>query len=147
MRSLNQWLTEYAESHTNPINKQLHWVCVPLILLSMIGGFWHVSPIAALVFLGALLAFYAKLSFKLLCAMCLLLLTMLWCVYVLPVGGWFYLGVFVLAWAGQFYGHKLEGKKPSFFKDILFLGVGPAWCMDALLNRYLPRWWRTDEVR
>ena len=33
--------------------------------------------------------------------------------------------IFVLAWTGQFYGHKIEGKKPSFFKDLNFLLIGP----------------------
>lgn len=35
--------------------------------------------------------------------------------------------VFVIAWIGQFIGHKIEGKKPSFFKDIQFLLIGPLW--------------------
>lgn len=30
-------------------------------------------------------------------------------------------GIFVLAWAGQFIGHHIEGKKPSFFDDVRFL--------------------------
>ena len=37
--------------------------------------------------------------------------------------------LFVLAWIGQFIGHKVEGKKPSFFKDLQFLLIGPAWLM------------------
>mgnify|MGYP001574139943 CR=1 FL=1 len=36
---------------------------------------------------------------------------------------------FVLAWIGQFIGHKIEGRKPSFFKDVIFLLIGPAWLM------------------
>ena len=37
--------------------------------------------------------------------------------------------LFVLAWIGQFIGHRIEGKKPSFFKDLQFLLIGPAWLM------------------
>ena len=37
--------------------------------------------------------------------------------------------VFVLAWIGQFIGHLIEGKRPSFFKDLQFLLIGPAWLM------------------
>jgi uncharacterized membrane protein YGL010W len=39
------------------------------------------------------------------------------------------LAVFVLAWIGQFIGHVFEGKRPSFFKDLQFLLIGPAWLM------------------
>jgi uncharacterized membrane protein YGL010W len=39
------------------------------------------------------------------------------------------LTIFILAWVGQFIGHKIEGKKPSFFKDLQFLLVGPLWLL------------------
>ena len=43
--------------------------------------------------------------------------------------------VFVLAWVGQFIGHKIEGKKPSFIKDIQFLLIGPIWLLSAIYNK------------
>jgi uncharacterized membrane protein YGL010W len=43
--------------------------------------------------------------------------------------------VFVVAWIGQFYGHKIEGKKPSFLKDIQFLMIGPAWLMSFIYKK------------
>jgi uncharacterized membrane protein YGL010W len=42
---------------------------------------------------------------------------------------------FVLAWIGQFIGHKIEGKKPSFFKDVAFLLIGPAWLMSFIYKK------------
>jgi uncharacterized membrane protein YGL010W len=45
------------------------------------------------------------------------------------------LGVFVLAWIVQFYGHKIEGKKPSFLKDVQFLMIGPAWLMHFIYKK------------
>lgn len=45
------------------------------------------------------------------------------------------LGIFVLAWIGQFIGHKVEGKKPSFLKDLQFLLVGPAWLMHFIFKK------------
>ena len=33
----------------------------------------------------------------------------------------------MIAWIGQFIGHKIEGAKPSFFEDLQFLLIGPAW--------------------
>ena len=43
--------------------------------------------------------------------------------------------VFVLAWIGQFYGHKVEGKKPSFLKALQFLLIGPAWLMHFIYKK------------
>jgi uncharacterized membrane protein YGL010W len=51
---------------------------------------------------------------------------------VLPVS----LGVFVIAWIGQFIGHKIEGKKPSFFDDLRFLLIGPLFVLSFLYRRF-----------
>ncbi len=45
------------------------------------------------------------------------------------------LAIFIIAWIGQFYGHKIEGKKPSFIKDLQFLLIGPAWVFEKLSKR------------
>ena len=44
------------------------------------------------------------------------------------------IGIFIIAWIVQFYGHKIEGKKPSFLDDIKFLMVGPAWILDHIFK-------------
>ena len=46
-----------------------------------------------------------------------------------------YITVFILAWIGQFIGHKIEGKKPSFFEDIQFLLIGPAWLLSFIYKK------------
>ena len=33
-RTLEQWLSEYAVSHQNLVNKKIHWLCVPTIFVS-----------------------------------------------------------------------------------------------------------------
>jgi uncharacterized membrane protein YGL010W len=43
--------------------------------------------------------------------------------------------LFVLAWIGQFVGHKIEGKKPSFFQDVVFLLIGPAWLLHFIYKK------------
>jgi uncharacterized membrane protein YGL010W len=54
----------------------------------------------------------------------------------LPWSLWkFALVLFTVAWIGQFYGHKIEGKKPSFLKDVQFLLIGPAWLMHFIYRR------------
>ncbi len=40
--------------------------------------------------------------------------------------------VFVAAWILQFIGHAVEGKRPSFFKDVQFLMIGPAWLLSFI---------------
>ena len=45
------------------------------------------------------------------------------------------LGIFGLAWIGQFIGHKVEGKKPSFFQDLQFLLISPLWLLGFIYRR------------
>lgn len=140
MKSITEWLDEYSESHQNPTNKQIHWLCVPAILFSIIGIIAHFSTLLTALLLVLTLVFYARLDLVLAVAMAALLVVMAWLIYTLPVGVGFYIAIFVIAWVGQFYGHKVEGKKPSFFKDLQFLLIGPVWCMDAYLSKILPKW-------
>ena len=37
--------------------------------------------------------------------------------------------------ASQFIGHAVEGKRPSFFKDLQFLLIGPIWLLSNLYRR------------
>ncbi|MCG9491483.1 DUF962 domain-containing protein [Acinetobacter pittii] len=140
MKSITEWFDEYSESHQNPTNKQIHWLCVPAILFSIIGIIAHFSTLLTALLLVLTLIFYARLDLVLAVAMAALLVVMAWLIYTLPVGVGFYIAIFVIAWVGQFYGHKVEGKKPSFFKDLQFLLIGPVWCMDAYLSKILPKW-------
>lgn len=152
MRSIHQWLSTYAEDHQNPHNKRIHWVCVPLILWSILALLWVLPfPSSAQHLLGqrcnwALLAFvigslyYLALSWRLalglIGANALLLLSCALLDQALSFSlGWLALGVFVLAWIGQFIGHHLEGRRPSFFTDLQFLLIGPAWLMAFLYRR------------
>ena len=43
--------------------------------------------------------------------------------------------IFVLAWIGQIIGHKIEGKKPKFLKDLQFLLIGPAWLLAFIYKK------------
>ena len=140
MKTVSEWLDEYSESHQNKTNKLIHWVCVPTIFFSIVGILAHFSALLTTLLLVLSFIFYARLDLVLAVAMAALMLVMAWLIYVLPVGMGFYIAIFVLAWIGQFYGHKIEGKKPSFFKDLQFLLIGPIWCMDAYLGKILPSW-------
>lgn len=142
MKTMSEWFDEYSESHQNKTNKSIHWVCVPAILFSIIGLLAHFSALLTAALVALTLIFYARLDLVLAIAMAALLLVMAWLIIILPVGVGFYIGLFVIAWIGQFYGHKIEGKKPSFFKDLQFLLIGPLWCVDAYLSKLLPKYWK-----
>ncbi|MHA7879330.1 MAG: Mpo1 family 2-hydroxy fatty acid dioxygenase [Saccharospirillum sp.] len=146
-KSIDQWLSDYGESHQHPVNKQIHWLCVPLILWSVLALLWPVGPDAipwlnaATVLIAISLLFYLTLSWTLTLGMGLITVASLLLILLyqsldpsLPLWG-FALLVFVLAWIGQFIGHQIEGKKPSFFKDVQFLLIGPAWLMSFVYRK------------
>ncbi|MBC9797382.1 DUF962 domain-containing protein [Sinomicrobium weinanense] len=153
MKTLQQWFDDYAVSHQNRTNKKIHYICVPAIFFSIVGllmsipagplqyilpGVYPYIENWAVVVLVFVLVFYARLSFAMalkilvFASLCVVLNTLiarvapLWLVSLL---------IFALAWIGQFYGHKIEGKKPSFLKDIQFLLIGPAWVMDNIFKK------------
>lgn len=152
MKPLAIWFNEYGESHQNKINKRIHYLCVPVIFFTICGILMSVSssmlqsffpeahPIFAnWAFVALILVnlFYLRLSplmgFRMLIFSTICLLGN----YALSsyVTLWlFSVVLFALAWVGQFYGHHIEGKKPSFLKDIQFLLIGPAWVIDDVFK-------------
>jgi|TARA_B110000238_G_scaffold29631_1_gene29895 uncharacterized membrane protein YGL010W len=153
-KALNNLLEEYGESHQNSTNKLIHWICVPLIFYSIVALVYSIPneiliPIFgdsiwanwATITLVIVLIYYAKLSIPITIGMLLFsAVCMFVCQYLsstLDVSLWIIaLVIFVAAWAGQFYGHKVEGKKPSFLKDLQFLLIGPAWLMHFLFKKW-----------
>ncbi|GGE32222.1 hypothetical protein GCM10007421_02430 [Halopseudomonas oceani] len=134
MKAIDQWFDEYGESHRNPFNKLTHWICVPLITFSVLGLLWAIHPWVAMVAVAAALVFYLLLSWQIGLAMLVVSLLMLLGLSLMSNVFWWSLGIFVLAWIGQFIGHHVEGKKPSFFKDLQFLLIGPAWLLGFLFG-------------
>ncbi|MEZ2744567.1 DUF962 domain-containing protein [Halopseudomonas bauzanensis] len=135
MKTINEWFEEYGESHRNPVNKLVHWICVPLITFSVLGILWALHPLVAVGLVGLALVFYLLLSWQLAAVMLVQSLLMLWILSMMPQVFWPSVVIFVLAWVGQFIGHQVEGKKPSFFKDVQFLLIGPAWLMGFVFRR------------
>lgn len=137
MRTIDTLLAQYGDSHRNPVNEWVHIVCVPLIVFSVLGLLWSVHPALALAGSAAALAYHAKLSRPLalgmlaMLAMMLAVLAALQPVVILPLA----LVVFVLAWIGQFIGHQIEGRKPSFLDDLRFLLIGPLFVLGFLYRR------------
>ncbi|MGH8493954.1 MAG: DUF962 domain-containing protein [Moraxellaceae bacterium] len=135
MKTLNAWLDEYSESHRNPVNKNIHWICVPVIYFCVLGLLYALHPWAAYAGVLVGLVFYVPLSLSLAAGMLAISVLMLALIRVTPNILWVSAALFVAAWIGQFYGHKVEGKKPSFFKDLQFLLVGPVWLLNFVYQR------------
>lgn len=148
MRTMQDWLDSYSSDHQNPTNRLFHWFCVPPIVWSVIALLWAIPVPASLFRPGTVavavmvLAFYwywkhsHRLAVALLIAFALLGLLTNLLYYRLGAASLCYLavGVFVVAWIGQFIGHKFEGRKPSFLTDLAYLLIGPAWLMAKLLR-------------
>ena len=147
-RRLDWFLEKYGESHQNATNKLIHWVCVPLIMFSLLGIIYAIPfPVEksmyanwAAVLVGLALIYYITLSLP-------MFFGFLVVGSVMVVGNHFLaqsvegnliyvsLAIFVVAWVGQFIGHKIEGKKPSFLEDIQFLLIGPAWLLHFIYKK------------
>jgi uncharacterized membrane protein YGL010W len=136
-RTIDTLLDQYGESHRNPTNELIHFVCIPVIVFTLLGILWSIHPLAAVAAVLAALVYYFRLSrpfafgMLLLSAVMLAILAMMPPTTVLPLS----IAIFVVAWIGQFIGHKIEGKKPSFFDDLRFLLIGPLFVLGFLYRR------------
>ncbi len=148
MRTIDDWLDAYGTSHRHPVNKRIHRIAVPMIVLDVL-GLLHLVPTGALaawlppaswlLVVGAL-GFYARLAPALALGMLLLAVPSMAALHAglaalgaaaLPV----LIAVFALTWAVQFVGHAIEGAKPSFVEDAQFLLIGPLWLLADAYRR------------
>ncbi|MBI1268161.1 MAG: DUF962 domain-containing protein [Cryomorphaceae bacterium] len=153
MKTMQDWLDAYGESHLNKFNKAVHWICVPVIFVSLVGllslvpvpngflsdGWRPFSHLGTVLLLFGLL-FYLRLSLSLTIGMLLVAISSLFAVNFVnnnyPESALLlFLLSFSIAWIGQFVGHKIEGKKPSFFDDLKFLLIGPAWLLSFVYRK------------
>ena len=149
MRSIHDWFASYSAHHRHPTNQLIHWICVPAILWAVIAFLWLLPVPASIgrpglwcaLIMVAALTFYWRLSRPLGAAMIAFFIVLalitegLYRVLGPMLLLWLAIGGFVAAWVGQFVGHRLEGSRPSFFTDLAYLLIGPAWLMGKLLRR------------
>ncbi|MDR6465213.1 Mpo1-like protein [Chryseobacterium sediminis] len=152
MRKVDLLFAEYSKSHRNATNKFIHWICVPLIFWTILGFaslipaphfcasyFGCVSIISCIVIFLVTL-FYIRLSLLIAIVMAVIILIMEHFIYLTNISfvnqSWIvYLSVFVITWIFQLIGHKIEGQKPSFLKDLQFLLIGPIWLLGFILKK------------
>lgn len=136
-RQVDVLLEKYSDSHRNPTNELIHCICVPAIVLTFLGLIWSIHPMAALAATIVSLLYYVSLSLPLAFGMLVMSSAMLWLLQAMPQAAVLpgSIIVFVVAWIGQFIGHKIEGKKPSFLDDLRFLMIGPLFVLGILYRR------------
>ena len=144
MRTQQQFLDDYRKTHSNPMNALVHTICVPIILFASIGMLWTIpiglwlglSPWVNGATIVALLTlvFYATLSLR---AVLYMTATFAVCAAIVIAMGnaglhvlWICAGLWIAAWLGQFYGHHVEGAKPAFLDDVVFLLIGPLFILE-----------------
>tara|TARA_Y100001936_G_C15629042_1_gene435579 strand:+ start:71 stop:523 length:453 start_codon:yes stop_codon:yes gene_type:complete len=143
-RDIHQWISDYGVSHQNPMNKKIHWICVPLIMFTLLGLLSLVKiyniNLTHLIIIFALF-FYLRLSISISVGMFIISAIQLGIIFYMETLFldlhllYIYLLIFIIAWVGQFIGHKIEGQKPSFFEDIQFLLIGPAWIISFIYKK------------
>ncbi|MES2418467.1 MAG: Mpo1-like protein [Bacteroidota bacterium] len=155
-RPVDIYFDKYAESHQNHTNELIHWICVPLIVFSLLGLVWQI-PFPYLELLGKYNGFLNWASFLIAFTMYyyftlspVLFFLMIWVIGIMSYGivqleywqvaggpqAWVVFAIiFALAWIGQFIGHKIEGKKPSFLEDVKFLLIGPIWLLHFICKK------------
>jgi len=140
MRKIDFYLDEYSKAHRHPLNTAIHKVCVPLITWSVI-ALAHAVPLTAHLRLSHFLVisaagFYFSLRRPLIALLIVFFLAL--CIVsneFVPYLNWVSMTVFAVGWVGQFYGHHVEGKRPSFFQDLVFLLIGPLWVLNSILPK------------
>lgn len=150
MLSLNQYLTEYGKTHRNPVNQRIHFVCVPAIFVSTLALGWllnlsllgieaawaawvNASTVSAALIFSL---FYSRLGLRAMAMVAVwfaISVAIILAVDASPVPLWAAAaGVWLLAWAVQLVGHNIEGAKPSFYDDLVFLLIGPLFVAEEL---------------
>ena len=142
-RKVDMLLQHYGLSHTHPVNEVIHFVAIPAIMLSLNGLLFAVHPALVLLLIAGSLVYYARLSLPFTLCMLVLSSVMLALVDAMDAAGVLVSAsviICVAAWIFQFIGHRIEGKKPSFFEDVQYLLVGPLFVLSKAFERLGVRW-------
>ena len=131
-KSADQWLIQYSTAHQHPTNRRIHAIAVPMIFWCIVALFATFPPFA-LILLFPAFVFYFRLGNKYGLMMVVATGFCLMTAYAMIIRGLpvhhIAVALFILAWIAQFYGHKVEGQRPSFLEDLLFLLIGPLWTL------------------
>lgn len=147
-RPIDRWFSAYSADHQDARNQLLHVICVPAIVWSVMALLYAIPvgaslPVGSVAWIAAIvtMGFWLRLSLPLGVGAAICMLVSLgitdyvhatFGVAALAVSA---VGVFIIAWIGQFIGHAYEGKRPSFFTDLVYLLIGPIWVLGKFYRR------------
>jgi uncharacterized membrane protein YGL010W len=150
MSNADAWLQRYERDHTHAVNRVLHWLCIPIIVLGVVGMLWSLpvpgvfresSPVLnwGTFFLMAAVVYYFILSitlaFGLLPFVTLIAVAVAW-LDRLDTPLWLISATaFAAAGAGQLIGHAFERRTVSLFSDLNFVMIGPLWMVASIFQR------------
>ncbi len=141
-RPVDRFFAAYSDDHRHPTNQWLHVLCVPAIVWSLLALLYSI-PLGAGLPTGSLaavmaiasVAFWLWLSVPIGVGAAVLMalswgsVAALYAAFGTTVLAVIGASVFVVAWVGQFIGHHIEGRRPSFFTDLVYLMIGPVWVL------------------
>lgn len=148
MRTISEFLHEYGKTHRNPSNQRIHFLCVPVILISTLALVWPLNAeligvesawasyinLASIASVLMLVGFYARLGWRVVMAMSVFLVLSFAVIIALEASGLPLVLTAAIAWIGawvlQLVGHNIEGAKPSFVDDLVFLLIGPLFVLE-----------------
>jgi uncharacterized membrane protein YGL010W len=134
--SKSELFGEYASYHADRRNRICHAIGIPLIVLGAmgLGHLLRLGPLDASVWAAlAVLAYYAAIDAR--GAVISLVVFVLLYVVAVRLSWQENLGAFALGWGFQFLGHRLEGTKPRFLENLIYLLIGPLYIFEEMFGR------------
>ena len=137
MSVLTRLLESYEKNHQNPINEAIHMIAIPLIMFSILGMTAAFDIFLEYILVGIVFFYYLKLSKTAALLMLVWLLIYLGLVvllkpYIIEIS----ILLFAFGWILQFFGHFIEGKRPSFFEDLRYFLIGPLFVAQKLISKF-----------
>ena len=136
MSVLTRLIESYEKNHQNPINEAIHIIAIPLIMFSILGMTAAFDIFLEYILVGIVFFYYLKLSKIAALLMLVWLLIYLGLVvllksYIIEIS----ILLFAFGWILQFFGHFIEGKRPSFFEDLRYFLIGPLFVVQKVISK------------
>ncbi len=127
---------DYASYHSDRRNRACHAFGIPLIVLGIfgLGHLVRLGPAIDLTAVAAvaLLIYYAAIDMR--GALIALVVFIILYFVAIRLSWQESLAAFIIGWGFQFLGHKLEGSKPKFFENLIYLLIGPLYVFEEVFG-------------
>ncbi|PJJ80147.1 Mpo1 family 2-hydroxy fatty acid dioxygenase [Mucilaginibacter auburnensis] len=150
-RPVDVVLDEYNSFHTNPTNRLISYLSIPLVSFGILAFIWSI-PFPHFDFLGkyngfinwasfliaGMIYYYLRLSplmsyavLFVLAAFSYLIVSLEKTVVLAQIGLFFG----ILGSVAQLIGYNKEGRRPLFAQDLKFMAIGPMWLFSLLFKK------------